>query len=73
MRFNTAAYNKAFPRKQNEEKIETVAEKFTPTTDRLKNEPAADPAVEPTADPAVESATEPAVEPTDPDGGGDGD
>lgn len=36
MRFNSEAYVKAFPRKEPSEHVESVAEKFTPTTDKLK-------------------------------------
>lgn len=72
MRFNTAAYDKAFPRKQNEEKIETVADRFTPTTDKLKTEPVTDPAADPVKSTDPVEPVDP-VEPTDPDGGKDGD
>ena len=39
MRFNSEAYSKAFPRQKVAEKVETVAEGFTPTTDKLKAMP----------------------------------
>ena len=36
MRFNSEAYAKTFPRKEPSERVESVEEKFTPTTDKQK-------------------------------------
>lgn len=38
MRFNSDAYDKLYPRKEDVEVIETPVETFTPTTDKLNNE-----------------------------------